>query len=753
VTGVYGSVTINSDGSYTYVIDESNTAVQALRINGQTLTDVFTYTVTDAGGLADTNQVTITIQGRNDNPVANADQGTAVEWGGVFNELVGSNAVGNVLDNDTDVDSDLSGEIKLVAGLVAGRASQASGHVGAVVVGEYGSITIMADGSYSYVTDENDVAVQALRLLGQTLTDVFTYTVTDAGGLTDTNQLTVTIRGRNDNPVANPDQGTAIEKGGAFNGTAGANAVGNVLDNDTDTDSASDGETKSVAGVVAGLVSEASGDIGESVTGVYGSITINSDGTYVYVIDESNVDVQGLRLISDTLTDVFTYTVVDAGGLVDTNQVTILLQGANDTPFEITPTGLTIDENSANGTLVGQLHMEDVDFGDVATYRLINDANGRFEIDAATGELRVKDGSQLDFEASATHQFVVRATDIGGLYIDRTFVVNLLNVNEKPIGTSDRYFTTYIDRINEGEPGVIRNDSDPEGDAMVARLVTAPAKGTIRFNPDGSFFYQPDGAYVGTLTFVYELSDGLLASDWVTVEIVIDLPKTLSGTTSSDSGSSSKETADANSNNSKTLAEGVGYATTIGALSTSSTNSSTAAVTSSADSAETQAAAVTVANIVGESIARTDTSNTVAEAEKTVQAVSFNGSLVSGAESTMEVQETRFEYASFAERFARSRSSDRARFIDEISNPNAKDRDSRRSETDTSIELNTTAVVQTVIGTGVVLWLAQGFQIAATVVTAAPVWTGLDPLAMTMGVDNKGDKRTPLSAEEKLFDK
>jgi hypothetical protein len=62
-------------------------------------------------------------------------------------------------------------------------------------------------------------------------------------------------------------------------------------------------------------------------------------------------------------------------------------------------------------------------------------------------------------------------------------------------------------------------------------------------------------------------------------------------------------------------------------------------------------------------------------------------------------------------------------------------------------------VVQTVIGTGVVLWLAQGFQIAATVVTAAPVWTGLDPLAMTMGVDNKGDKRTPLSAEEKLFDK
>jgi len=388
----------------------------------------------------------------------------------------------------------------------------------------------------------------------------------------------------------------------------------------------------------------------------------------------------------------------------------------------------------------------------VATYQLINDSNGRFEIDSSTGELRVKDGTRLDFEASATHQFVVRATDIGGLYIDRTFVVNLLNVNEKPIGSSDRYFTTYIDRINESAPGVMLNDSDPERDALVARLITAPAKGTIRFNPDGSFFYQPDGAYVGSLTFVYELSDGLLASDWITVEIVIDLPKTLSGTsTSSDSGSASKESA--NSNDSKSVAEGVGYAATIGVLSTSSTSTSTAAVTTNADTTESQAAAATVATVIGDASGRTESTNTVAETDKAVQGVSFVGTLVSGNESRMEVQETRFEYASFADRFARSRSGDGVRFTEEVSNPNAKEREGRRSETDTSIELNTTAVVQTVIGTGVVLWLAQGFQIAATVVTAAPVWTGLDPMAMTMGTETKGEKKAPLSAEEKLFDK
>ncbi|MFN7626908.1 MAG: hypothetical protein ACK5PZ_08765, partial [Pirellula sp.] len=204
---------------------------------------------------------------------------------------------------------------------------------------------------------------------------------------------------------------------------------------------------------------------------------------------------------------------------------------------------------------------------------------------------------------------------------------------------------------------------------------------------------------------------------------------------------------------SKTVAEGVGYAATIGVLSTSSTSTSTAAATTSAETTETQAAAATVTNLVGDTSGRTEAANTVAEAEKTVQAVSFIGTLVSGTESTMEVQETRFEYASLAERFARSRGSDNARFIEELSNPNSREREGRRSETDTSIELNTTAVVQTVIGTGVVLWLAQGFQIAATVVTAAPVWTGLDPMAMTMGAENKGEKRSPLSAEEKLFDK
>ncbi len=96
-----------------------------------------------------------------------------------------------------------------------------------------------------------------MRTSGQTITDVFTYTMTDAAGATSTTQITVTIQGANDAPTAVADTATAVEAGGTSNGTAGTNPTGNVLTNDTDPDSAGNGETKTVSGVAAGTVASA----------------------------------------------------------------------------------------------------------------------------------------------------------------------------------------------------------------------------------------------------------------------------------------------------------------------------------------------------------------------------------------------------------------------------------------------------------------------------------------------------------------
>lgn len=60
--------------------------------------------------------------------------------------------------------------------------------------GAYGSLTLAADGHYTYTLHNDAADVQNLHT-GQSLTDTFTYTVTDNHGGTGSNTLTVTIHG------------------------------------------------------------------------------------------------------------------------------------------------------------------------------------------------------------------------------------------------------------------------------------------------------------------------------------------------------------------------------------------------------------------------------------------------------------------------------------------------------------------------------------------------------------------------------
>jgi VCBS repeat-containing protein len=354
LAGTFGSLTLNADGSYTYVVDETNTAVQALRVTGQQLTDVFTYTMQDAGGLSDLAQLTLTIDGRNDAPVALDDTGSAVEAGGTANGTAGSDGTGNVLTNDTDPDSVVNGEARTVSALRTGTeaGSGTAGAVGAALAGTFGSLTLNADGSYTYVVDETNTAVQALRVTGQQLTDVFTYTMQDAGGLSDLAQLTLTIDGRNDAPVALDDTGSAVEAGGTANGTAGSDGTGNVLTNDTDPDSVVNGEARTVSALRTGTEagSGTAGVVGAALAGTFGSLTLNADGSYTYLVDETNA-VQALRVTGQQLTDVFTYTMQDAGGLSDLAQLTLTIDGRNDAPVALDDTASAVEAGgTANGT-------------------------------------------------------------------------------------------------------------------------------------------------------------------------------------------------------------------------------------------------------------------------------------------------------------------------------------------------------------------------------------------------------------------
>ena len=173
----------------------------------QFLNERFTYQVSDRGGQTDLAEIHIIIRGRNSAPVANADTATAVEAGGINNSQPGINPGGNVLSNDTDAEGDPLSVIGIRTGTVDGTGTV--GSVGTSLRGLYGDLLINADGSYSYTVDNNLAAVQALRQSGQTLNEVFTYTIVDRWGDTSTAELRITVDGRNDTPVAVDDSATA----------------------------------------------------------------------------------------------------------------------------------------------------------------------------------------------------------------------------------------------------------------------------------------------------------------------------------------------------------------------------------------------------------------------------------------------------------------------------------------------------------------------------------------------------------------
>jgi CSLREA domain-containing protein len=70
-------------------------------------------------------------------------------------------------------------------------------------------------------------------------------------------------------------------------------------------------------------------------------------------------------------------------------------------------------------------------------------------------------------------------------------------------------------------PGILANDTDPEGDPLTAAVVVGPAHGSLSLNADGTFSYTPAQNFYGTDTFTYQANDGQLNSNVATVTITV----------------------------------------------------------------------------------------------------------------------------------------------------------------------------------------------------------------------------------------
>jgi hypothetical protein len=106
--------------------------------------------------------------------------------------------------------------------------------------------------------------------------------------------------------------------------------------------------------------------------------------------------------------------------------------------------------------------------------------------------------------------------------------------NSPPNSNDDAYSTTEdISQLSVAAPGVLGNDTDPDGNSLQAEKVSDPVNGTVTLHANGSFEYTPNANFFGDDSFTYRATDGSATSTpsavHVTVQSVNDPPSFLIG--------------------------------------------------------------------------------------------------------------------------------------------------------------------------------------------------------------------------------
>ena len=321
LTGTYGQITVYSDGRWTY---SANQIAADYLDKGDSATEYFNYTIFD-GTDTDYGTITINLTGINDEIIAVNDTDSVTEG----NTITRSATHANALDrDDTDLDANDTYSNHLITAIRTGN-SEGSGTGGSIssgssrnVTGTYGTLTVYSTGAYSYAATTD--AATALGA-GDVVYDYFNYTVQDQSKSgtydTDTATLTITVTGTNAAPVANNDTGS-VNENATLTVSNGSSDV--VEDNDTDAD----GDTLTITTVRTGGT-EGSGtqvSAGNALTGTYGVITLQANGSYTYTANTAAAEALDA---GDVVTDVFNYTISD-GNATDIATITITVTGQND---------------------------------------------------------------------------------------------------------------------------------------------------------------------------------------------------------------------------------------------------------------------------------------------------------------------------------------------------------------------------------------------------------------------------------------
>ncbi|QZD94417.1 DUF5801 repeats-in-toxin domain-containing protein [Qipengyuania gelatinilytica] len=546
IQGKYGTLTIEADGSYTYTRDAGTEGG---------VSDTFTYTITDGDGDTATATLVIAIADSPvvlDLPVAGED-GTLVDEAGL---PAGSDAASDSeFTSGTFTYDAPDGPASVTIDGVAVTA------VGQTFTGSFGTLTItsIADGVIGYTYE------LTTNTSGDDTFDSFAVVVTDQDGDTSSGDLEIAII--DDVPTAVSDTDSVTEDGPL---TADGNVITDAEangDNGADTQGA---DGASVTGVAFGATD---GTVGSSLDGMYGSLVLNADGSYTYTLDNTNPLVQGLDS-TESLTEVFTYTITDGDGDPSTTTLTITINGDDDivtiNGLDLQTPELTVDEDdladgsspdagalvqsgsftvdSPDGLSVltvggvqvwggGETYPLTItgDYGDVriTAVDVTLDANGDVVAATVSYEYELGDNT-LDHsvagEDSLVDSFDVVATDTDGS--DDTASLDIEVIDDVPTANDDS-----ADQAVENDPIVIDAlDNDVFGADGVdtsniasVSVTTQGTQGTVTYDPDtGLFTYTPapgagsNGQLTDSFTYTIIDNDGDSSTATVTVNLLPD---------------------------------------------------------------------------------------------------------------------------------------------------------------------------------------------------------------------------------------
>jgi VCBS repeat-containing protein len=320
----YGTFTDTGNGTYSYELSALNATVQGLGVGDPPLTETFVYMMQDADGSQSQATLTITITGTNDAPVI-----SAVDVDGAVTEKAEPTEGGTLTDtgsmtfNDVDLTDDHT--VSISAPVVTGASATA---LGSLSITPTSTTNVGPAGTtLNWTFTVADAALDFLAA-GETVTQVYTVTVGDGQGGTDTQDVTITITGTNDAPVISVDGlGAVVEDATSPNLTdTGTLSFTDVDLTDTHTVTAALSTAPTWSGGTLSNILTAS-----QIAALTSGFTLGANA-WTYSVPNSLV-----QFLDTNETIAFSYvvTVTDSSGQpnnFDTEIVTITITGTNDAP-------------------------------------------------------------------------------------------------------------------------------------------------------------------------------------------------------------------------------------------------------------------------------------------------------------------------------------------------------------------------------------------------------------------------------------